>query len=134
VCSSDLDRLALCERIAAADPGLKWYPDLNAHDAETGLNIDDLVKFGYKLVGVHFSAHAAMLAMLDTGRHVFESRNNSYVETHYEDTGYKLFTSMSMFGLSDGYWPKLESKFVKDPQDAIAVRNADYFVRPDDKY
>jgi methylisocitrate lyase len=128
------DKLALIKKIAAEDPGLKWYPDLNAHDAEAGLDIDELVQYGYQLVGVHFSAHAAMLAMLDTGRHVFESRTNTYVETHYRDTGYNMFTSMSMFGLSDGYWPNIESRFVKDPQDAIAVRNADYFVRPDDKY
>lgn len=128
------DRVELCKRIAASDPGLKWYPDLNAHDAEAGLNIDHLVEFGYKLVGVHFSAHAAMLAMLDTGRHVFESRTNTYVETHYRDTGYNMFTSMSMFGLADGHWPNLERKFVEDPEDAIAVRNANYFCRPDDRF
>jgi hypothetical protein len=41
-------------------------------------------------------------------------------------------TSMSLFGLADGTWPDIERRYVKDPQDAIAVRNADYFVRPDD--
>lgn len=127
------DRLELCRRIAAADPGDKWYPDLSARHGQPELDIDDLVPLGYKLVGVHFSAHAAMLAMLDTGRHVFESRTNVYVDTHYDDTGFHFMTSMSLFGLRDGYWPDIERRYVKDPQDAIAVRNAEYFVRPDDR-
>lgn len=127
------DRLELCRRIAAADPGDKWYPDLSARHGQPELDIDDLVPLGYKLVGVHFSAHAAMLAMLDTGRHVFESRTNVYVDTHYDDTGFHFMTSMSLFGLRDGYWPDIEHRYVKDPQDAIAVRNAEYFVRPDDR-
>ncbi len=126
------DRLELCRRIAAADPGPKWYPDLAAPNGVPELDIDDLVPLGYRLVGVHFSAHAAMLAMLDTGRHVLESRTNCYVEDHYSYTGFKFMTSMSLFGLRDGHWPSLEAKYVKDPQDAIAVRNAEYFVRPDD--
>ncbi len=128
------DRMELIRRIAARDPGWKWYPDLAAVDGKPELNVDDLAPLGYKLVGVHFSAHAAMLAMLDTGQHVLESRTNVYVDQHYRDTGYNFMTTMSMYGLADGYWPNLERKFVKDPQDAIAVRNAEYFVRPDDKY
>jgi len=128
------DRLELCRRIAAGDPGWKWYPDLASREGVPELDIDDLVPLGYKLVGVHFSAHAAMLAMLDTGRHVFETRTNTYVDTHYRDTGYHFMTSMSLFGLADGTWPGIERKYVKDPQDAIAVRNAEYFVRPDDRY
>ncbi len=128
------DRLELCRRIAAADPGPKWYPDLTSHGGESELRIDDLAPLGYRMVGVHFSSHAAMLAMLDTGRHVFESRTNVYVDTHYRDTGFHFMTSMSMFGLSDGTWPDLERRYVKDPLDAIAVRNADYFVRPDDRF
>lgn len=128
------DRLELCRRIHEADPGAKWYPDLTSHGGRTELDIDDLVPLNYRMVGVHFSSHAAMLAMLDTGRHVFESRTNVYVDTHYQDTGYHFMTSMSLFGLSDGTWPDLERKWVKNPQDAIAVRNAEYFVRDTDKY
>jgi methylisocitrate lyase len=127
------DKLALCRRIGAADPAWKWYPDLAAPHGVPELDIDDLAPLGYRLVGVHFSAHAAMLAMLDTGRHVFESRNNTYVEEHYKDTGFNFMTSMSLFGLADGHWPGIERKYVKDPQDAIAVRNQQYFCREDDR-
>jgi methylisocitrate lyase len=128
-------RLDLCRRMAARDKGPKWYPDITAENGVSELDIDrDLKPLGYKLVGVHFSAHAAMLAMLDTGRHVFEDRNNVYVTEHYKYTGYNFMTTMAMYDLSNGYWPRLEAKWVKDPQDAIAVRNADYFVRPDDNY
>jgi len=127
------DRMDYCRRLAAADPGPKWYPDLATNNGKAELNIDDLAPLNYRMVGVHFSSHAAMLAMLDVGRHVFESRTNEYVESHFRDTGYNFMTSMSLFGLRDGHWPGLESRYVTDPQDAIAVRNADYFVRATDR-
>lgn len=111
-----------------------WYPDLcgKAHDPEE-VSMKDLNELGvYKLVGIHFSAHAAMLAMLDVGHHVMVEQNNDYVDYHFDDTGYKTFTTMSMFGLTDGSWVEAENAFVREPQDSVAQRNADYFVRNDD--
>jgi methylisocitrate lyase len=128
------DKLALCKKLNARDPGPKWYPDLSSSHGVSELNIDDLVPFGYRMVGVHYHAHAAMLAMLDTGRHVFESRTNCYVEEHYRDTGYNFFTAMVLYGLADNTWPSIEQKYVKNPADAISVRSRAYFVREDDKY
>jgi methylisocitrate lyase len=115
------NRFEMCRKIAAADPGWKWYPDL-ASDM-TDVNIDDLAPLGYRLVGVHFSLRAAMFAMLDTGRHVFEERNNAYVAEHYKYTGFDFTTATALWGLRDGYWPNIERKYVKDPEDAVAVRN-----------
>lgn len=111
-----------------------WYPDLcgKAHDPGE-VSMQDLVDLGvYKLTGIHFSAHAAMLAMLDVGRHVMKEQSNDYVDYHFDDTGYKTFTTMSMFGLTDGSWVEAENAFVKEPQDSVAQRNADYFVREED--
>ena len=111
-----------------------WYPDLcgKTHDPEE-VSMEDLNNLEvYKLVGIHFSAHAAMLAMLDVGRHVMKEQNNDYVDYHFDDTGYKTFTTMSMFGLTDGSWVEAENKFVREPQDSVAQRNADYFVRKED--
>lgn len=111
-----------------------WYPDLcgKAHDPEE-VSMEDLRELGvYKLVGIHYSAHAAMLAMLDVGRHVMQEQTNDYVDYHFDDTGYKTFTTMSMFGLTDGSWVEAENAFVREPQDSVAQRNADYFVRTDD--
>lgn len=111
-----------------------WYPDLcgKAHDPEE-VSMDDLAELGvYKLVGIHFSVHAAMLAMLDVGRHVLAERTNDYVDYHFDDTGYKTFTTMTMFGLRDGAWVEAETAFVREPQDSVAKRNADYFIREDD--
>jgi methylisocitrate lyase len=128
------DRVDLCRRIHDADPGPKWYPDLSTRDGKPELDIDDLVPYNYRMTGVHFSSHAAMLAMLAAGRDVFETRTNVYVDTAFDHTGYKFMTSMSLYGLADGTWPALERKWVKNPQDAIAVRNAEYFVREGDRY
>lgn len=111
-----------------------WYPDLcgKTHDPQE-VSMQDLQELGcYKLVGVHFSCHAAMLAMLDVGRHVMQEQTNDYVDYHFDDTGYKTFTTMSMFGLTDGSWVEAENAFVREPQDSVAQRNADYFVRAED--
>ena len=35
-------------------------------------------------------------------------------------------------GLTNKYWVDLENSYVREPQDSIAQRNYDYFVRPDD--
>lgn len=111
-----------------------WYPDLcgKSHDPEE-VTIQDLKELGvYRLTGIHFSAHAAMLAMLDVGRHVMMEQNNDYVDYHFDDTGYKTFTTMSMFGLTDKTWVNVENMYVKDQNDSVAQRNADYFVRTGD--
>ena len=111
-----------------------WYPDLcgAAHDPQE-VSMQDLADLGvYKLVGIHFSVHAAMLAMLDVGRHVLMEQTNDYVDYHFDDTGYKTFTTMTMFGLTDGSWVEAETAFVREEQDSVAKRNADYFVREDD--
>ncbi len=97
------------------------------------MSLEALAALNYQMVGVHYSAHAAMIAMLDTGRHVYEDKDNCYVAEHYRDTGYNFFTSMVLFGIADGYWENIERKYVKKPEDAMAVRHR-YFCRPDDIY
>lgn len=111
-----------------------WYPDLcgKAYDPEE-ISMEELRELRvYLLAGIHFSAHAAMLAMLDVGRHVMREQNNDYVDSHFDDTGYKIFTTMSMFGLTDGSWVEAENLFVRQKQDSVAQRNAEYFVREED--
>jgi methylisocitrate lyase len=128
------DKMALLQKLKAACDCPMWYPDLcgAAHDPHE-ITMAQLAQLGnYPLVGIHFSMHAAMLSMLDVGRHVMKDQNNDYVDYHFDDTGYKTFTTMSMFGLSDGSWVDREGRYVKQPQDSIAKRNADYFVRADD--
>ena len=127
------DILEMCRRIHAADPGPKWYPDLSSSKGVAEVSLEALAALNYQMVGVHYSAHAAMIAMLDTGRHVYEDKDNCYVAEHYRDTGYNFFTSMVLFGIADGYWENIERKYVKKPEDAMAVRHR-YFCRPDDTY
>ena len=130
------DKFTLLKKINDAYKCPMWYPDIcgKAHDPKE-ITMAQLKELGnYKLVGIHYSMHAAMLAMLDVGRHVMQSQTNDYVDEHFDDTGYKVFTTMSMFGLYDRYWVDRENKYVKDPQDSVAQRNYDYFVRNDDCY
>lgn len=130
------DKFELMKKIKAACDCPMWYPDIcgKSHDPRE-ITMDQLADLGnYQLVGIHYSMHASMLAMLDVGRHVMMDQNNDYVDYHFDDTGYKVFTTMSMFGLHDNYWVDLENRYVKDSQDSVAQRNADYFVREDDVY
>lgn len=128
------NKYEICKELKEAVDCPMWYPDIcgKAHDPHE-ISMDELKKLGnYHLVGVHYSMHASMLAMLDVGRHVMMDQNNDYVDYHFDNTGYKVFTTMSMFGLADGYWVDREGRYVSDPEDSIAKRNADYFVRDDD--
>ena len=53
--------------------------------------MEDLFRFGFKMTGIHYSLHASMIAMLDTGRHVRMEKNNVYVTKHYDENGLQVF-------------------------------------------
>ncbi|WP_320128700.1 isocitrate lyase/PEP mutase family protein [uncultured Sphaerochaeta sp.] len=130
------DKYELCKKLKEACDCPMWYPDLcgKAHDSNE-ISMKQLAELGnYKLVGIHYSMHAAMLAMLDVGRHVMLEQSNDYVDSHFDATGFKCFTTMSMFGLTDRTWVDLENRYVENPQDSIAQRNYDYFVRSNDVF
>jgi methylisocitrate lyase len=108
-----------------------WYPDLDPGDKAE--DAGDLLKWGYHFTGIHYSFRSAMYAMLDTGRHVFETRTNDYVMEHYDYTGYHFYYSPMTCFLSDGKWADLESRYVDKPEDALAVRKQKGFCGPTDK-
>lgn len=126
-------KYTLSKTLSEKIPGWHWYPDLGSHNGKADVDLDELAKLRYKFVGVHYSMHAAMIAMLDTGRHVMESKTNVYVDNHYDDTGFKCFSPMTFY-LRDGYWAELESKYVENPEDALAKRITPFFVRDTDKF
>ena len=109
-----------------------WYPDLDAGDAPASAKM--LQECGYRFTGVHYSFRAAMLAMLDAGRHVFDSHTNDYIATAYDHTGYKFYYSPMAAFLRDGEWARRESRYVSTPEDAVAVRNQRHFTGPTDRY
>lgn len=125
----------LCTRIGKAVKGWKWYPDLTADEAgNPDVDIDEIFKYGFTMTGIHYSMHASILAMLDTGRHVMKEKNNVYVTNHYDYTGYKLFSAMSLFGLQDNKWIDTELKYVEKPEDAQTAKKKVYFCHADDVY
>ena len=106
---------------------------MGSHNGEADVDLDELAKLRYKFVGVHYSMHAAMIAMLDVGKHVMDTKTNVYVDTHFDDTGFRCFSPMTFY-LSDGYWAELESRYVEKPEDALAKRITPFFVRETDKF
>ncbi len=108
-----------------------WYPDLDPGDKAE--DAPALLKAGYRFTGIHYSFRAAMYAMLDTGRHVFENKNNDYVMEHYDYTGYHFYYSPMTCFLSDGKWAEIEQRYTKNPEDAFAYRKQLGFCGPTDK-
>ena len=123
----------LSRKLSEQIPGWHWYPDLGSHNGKADVALNELAKLRYKFVGVHYSMHAAMIAMLDVGKHVMDTKTNVYVDTHFDDTGFKCFSPMTFY-LSDGYWAELESRYVEKPEDALAKRITPFFVRETDKF
>jgi methylisocitrate lyase len=109
-----------------------WYPNLKA--GETAAQGRELHGLGYKFVGVHYLFRAAMLAMLDAGRHVMESCTNDYIDTAYDHTGYKFYYSPMAAFLRGGEWVEREKRYVSDPNDAPAVRIEKRFTGPTDRF
>jgi methylisocitrate lyase len=122
------DRYEMCKEIARRVPGWKMYPDLGSTDGVPHVNLDEIAELGFKFVGVHYLLHAAMLAMLDTGKHVFESRTNVYVEEHYDYTGWSFRSPSVLFGLRDDYWVKLEKGF-DDSDNLKSERVSRFFMK-----
>ncbi len=108
-----------------------WYPNLEAEDPA---DIASLKEYGYKFAGVHYAFRAAMLAILDAGRNVFESGTNSYIATAHDHTGYKFhYSPMSAF-FRGGEWVNRESRYVDNPDEALATRLEAHFTGPTDKF
>ena len=108
-----------------------WYPDLDPGDKAE--DAPELLSLGYHFTGIHFSFRAAMYAMLDTGRHVFEDKNNDYVMEHYDYTGYHFHYSPMACFLNGTPWVELEQRYVKNPEDAFAYRKYKGFCGKSDK-
>jgi methylisocitrate lyase len=109
-----------------------WYPNLK--EGEPASQFDELHSLGYKFVGIHYAFRAAMLAMLDAGRHVLESRTNDYIATAYDHTGYKFYYSPMSAFLRGGEWVAREKKYVANPEESLAARIEKRFTGPTDRF
>jgi len=124
-------KLGAARKVAQAVKANYWYPDLDPGDKAE--DASELLKLGYHFTGIHYSFRAAMYAMLDTGRHVFESKNNDYVMEHYDYTGYHFHYSPMACFLKGTPWVELEKRYVDNPDDAFAVRKLKGFCGKSDK-
>lgn len=108
-------RKKVVSRIGAEVKGWKMYPDLGAVDGKPDVDVDEIAKYGFKLVGIHYLMYAALEGMLDYGFHIYRDRSNVYFNKHNEKGGLNFNAPAQYFGLEDGYWPSIESKFAADP-------------------
>ncbi|MDQ1196162.1 isocitrate lyase/PEP mutase family protein [Agrobacterium sp. SORGH_AS 787] len=138
ICPLELNRskiygskIAAAKKVAEHVKAPFWYPNMERERAE---DIAGLREHGYKFVGVHYAFRAAMLAILDAGRHVFESGTNEYIATAHDHTGYKFhYSPMSAF-FRGGEWVNRERQYLSNPDEALAVRLEKHFTGPTDKF
>lgn len=103
------------KRVGAEVKGWKMYPDLGAVDGKPDVDVDEIAKYGFKLVGIHYLMYAAMEGMLDYGHHIYKDRSNVYFNKHNEP-GYKFNAAAQFFGLEDNTWLEIEEKFQDDSE------------------
>lgn len=104
----------VCKTVGERVKGWKMYPDLGARDGKADINVDEIAKFGFRFVGIHYLMFAAMEGMLDYGHHIYKDRSNEYYNLHNEP-GYKFDAAAKFFGIEDNYWVDIEAKFIDDP-------------------
>jgi methylisocitrate lyase len=109
-----------------------WYPNLK--HGETAEEGKELHACGYKFIGIHYAFRAAMLAMLDAGRHVLETKTNDYIDTAYDDTGYKFYYSPMAAFLRGSHWVERERSYTAKPDESLAWRIQQRFIGPTDKF
>lgn len=115
------DKVELCRRISERVKGWKMYPDLGARDGKSDVDIDEIAKYGFRFVGIHYMLYAAFEGMLDYGHHIYRDRSNVYFNK-YNQPGYKFNTPAIFFGLEDNTWINIEKKFVDDPEKLRTLR------------
>ena len=97
-----------CKKIAEADKGWKWYPDLGCHNGKSDVTLEEIAEYGFNFVGIHYLLSSALTAMLDAGTHNFRNQNNVYAtETYKED-------AIGSPELLDS-WYHFEKQYVDDP-------------------
>ena len=124
-------KLGAARQVAKYVPTSFWYPDLDPGDKAE--DAPELLKLGYKFTGIHYPFRAAMYAMLDTGRHVFEDKVNEYVMEHYDYTGYHFHYSPMACFLNGTRWVDQDTRYVDNPDDAFAMRKLKGFCGKSDK-
>ena len=102
------DRFEACKKIAAADKGWKWYPDLGAHNGKSDVTLDEIAEYGFNFVGIHYLLSSALTAMLDAGKHNFINQNNVYATENYH--GQALGSEEQI-----EEWYQFEKQYVPDP-------------------
>ncbi len=120
-------RQHVVERVGAEVKGWKMYPDLGAVDGKPDVDVDEIAKYGFKLVGIHYLMFAALEGMIDYGLHIHRDRSNVYFNKHNEKGGFYFNAAAQYFGLEDDYWPNIEAKFAADPNN-LKTKGMKHFV------
>lgn len=129
------DKKELAKRLGESIKGWLWWPDLTSDEkGNPEIELTDLFSFGYKMTGIHYSLHAAMVAMLDCGYHVINDRNNVHVTKAYDYTGYKFFSPIGYFGITDDKWASIMDRYLRPGEKNNARDKKKYFNRQDDCY
>lgn len=102
------ERFEACKKIAAADHGWKWYPDLGCHDGKSDVTLDEIAEYGFNFVGIHYLLSSALTAMIDAGMGNFQRQNNVYATEKYKECAIGSEEQLDS-------WYNYEKQYVSDP-------------------
>lgn len=108
-------RQNVVERIGKEVNGWKMYPDLAAVDGKPDVDVDEIAKHGFKLVGIHYLMYAAFEGMIDYGLHIYRDRSNVYFN-HNNEKLEQFNAPLQFFGVEDDKWYNIEKQFAADPK------------------
>lgn len=120
-------RRSVVERIGREVKGWKCYPDLGAVDGKPDVDVDEIAKLGYNLVGIHYLMYAALEGMLDYGHHIYRDKSNVYFNKSNEK-GREFHSAVQLFGLEDDKWPDIEKGFDAPPQIQTCAAKKNFFM------
>lgn len=98
--------------VAKEVPGIKLFPDINQNYGKPKLTARDLFPLGYRLVTMHYLMKAAMVGMLESGKHNFDDQSNIY-SNDLHPMGVYGQSGMPFFQPQE--WLNFEAKFTGEP-------------------
>lgn len=124
------------KKMAEIIPGWKIFADVRADGGVPAVTMDDLTPLGFKMCSTHYTMKAAMEAMLEHGKRIFEEQSVAYTFTNAPGTGAPGFSATPMF--DPQAYMALENSFTKANKEYTIVGNAvegypEGFARPDIK-
>lgn len=70
------------EKVAKYVKGWKMWPDVQSHNGKPDIQLKEIEPLGYNLVTTHIFEKACMTALMDAGKHVWDTKETVYADNY----------------------------------------------------